>query len=73
MTVFDLKKGETGVVERVDLSGGGAARLHALGLKIGTRVQILSFSLFKSSVLVAFGSVRLGIRRSLAQKIEVDK
>lgn len=71
MTVFDLKKGEQAKVTAIKLEGGAAARLTALGLKIGTRVQILSFSLFKSAVLVAFGAVRVGVRKRLAEQIEV--
>lgn len=73
MTVFDLKKGDEAKVISIKLEGGAVARLTALGLKMGTRVQILSFSLFKSAVLIAFGAVRIGIRKSLAQKIEVAK
>lgn len=73
MTVFDLKKGDEAKVTAIKLEGGAAARLNALGLKIGTRVQILSFSLFKSAVLIAFGVVRVGVRKSLAQAIQVAK
>ena len=71
MTVFDLKKGDEAKVVSIKLEGGAAARLAALGLKIGTRVQILSFSLFKSAVLIAFGAVRVGVRKRLAERIEV--
>ena len=73
MTVFDLKKGEEGKITAVKLDGGAAARLSALGLKTGTCVQVLSFSLFKSAVLLSFGAVRVGIRKALAQKLEVQK
>lgn len=73
MTVFDLKKGDEAKVTAIKLEGSAAARLTALGLKIGTRVQILSFSLFKSAVLIAFGAVRVGVRKRLAERIEVAK
>lgn len=73
MTVFDLNKGEECRVTGIKLTGGAAARLSALGLKVGTRVQVLSFSLFKSAVLVSFGAVRLGIRKKLADAIQVEK
>lgn len=73
MTVFDLKKGEEGKVLNVYASGGAAARLASLGLKRGTTVRVLAFSLFKSSVLVEFGAVKLGIRKRLALCIEVKK
>lgn len=73
MTVFDLKKGDTAVVKRVNLGGSAAARLAALGLKNDTCIKILSFSLFKSAVLLSFGGVRLGIRRPIAVNIEVER
>lgn len=73
MTVFDLKKGDEAKVTAIKLEGSAAARLTSLGLKIGTRVQILSFSLFKSAVLIAFGAVRVGVRKHLAERIEVAK
>lgn len=71
MTVFDLKKGQSATVTAVKLGGGEGARLWALGLKNGIQVQVLSFSLFKSAVLVEFGGVRLAMRREFAQNIEV--
>lgn len=73
MTVFDLKKGEKARVTNINLQGGAAARLTALGLKIDTWVQILGFSLFKSAVLISFGAVRIGIRKSIANSIQVAK
>ena len=72
MTVFDLKKGDNARITSIKLDGGAAARLSALGLKTGTYVQVLSFSLFKSAVLLSFGAVRLGIRKSLANAIQVE-
>ena len=73
MTVFDLKKGEKARITAINLEGRASARLAALGLKIDTCVQILSFSLFKSAVLISFGAVRVGIRKSLANAIQVAK
>ena len=73
MTVFDLKKGDEAKVIKINLSGSAAARLNALGLKKGTQVRILSFSLFKSAVLLSFGAARLGIRKPIAEKMEVVK
>ncbi len=70
MTVFDFKKGETCVITSIGLDKGAAARLYSLGLKEGVKVSILAFSAFKSAVLIGFGAARVGIRRSLARKIE---
>ena len=73
MNVFDLKMGEVAKIKRIDLDGSALERLTALGLKVGERVEVLSYSLFKSSVLLSCNAVRLGIRKPLALKIEVDR
>ena len=52
MEVFDLKAGETGIIKSIDLSGSARERLTALGINVGERVEVISFSLFKSSVLI---------------------
>lgn len=71
MTVFDLKKSEVAKIEKINIEGGARARLTALGVKEGEEVEVLSFSLFRSSVLLAVGAVRVGIRKGLATKIFV--
>ena len=73
MNVFDLKMGEVALIKRIDLTGSALERLTALGLKVGEQVEVLSYSLFKSSVLLSCNAVRLGIRKPLAKKIEVTK
>ncbi|MBD5631723.1 MAG: ferrous iron transport protein A [Clostridia bacterium] len=72
MSVFDLKMGESGKISRINLTGAAKARLTSLGIKEGQRVEVLSFSLFKSSVLISCAAVRVGVRKSLARKIEVE-
>ena len=71
MTVFDLKKGERAKIEKINIEGGARARLTALGINEGEEVEILSYSLFRSSVLLLVGAVRVGVRKSLASKIFV--
>lgn len=73
MTVLNLKRGEQAEVVKINAAGAEGARLSALGLKTGTRVRVLSYSLFKSSVLLGFGAVRLSVRSSLAERIEVKR
>lgn len=72
MSVYQLKAGESGEIVKIDISGGAAARLASLGIAVGKRVTVLAFSLFKSSVLIGCGAVRLGVRKSLAKLIEVE-
>ena len=73
MNVFDLKRGEVAKIKRIDLTGSVLERLTALGLKAGEQVEVLSYSLFKSSVLISCNAVRLGIRKPIAIKIEVER
>ena len=71
MSVYDLKTGETAEIVKIDITGGAAARLNSLGITSGKRVCVLAFSLFKSSVLIGCGAVRVGLRKAMAAKIEV--
>lgn len=72
MRVFDLKEGQTAVITGMDIEGGARERLNALGVRVGESLEVLSFSLLKSSVLISCNAVRVGMRKSLAQKIEVQ-
>ncbi len=72
MSVFDLQMGETGKISSINVTGAAKARLNSLGIKEGGLVEVLSFSLFKSSVLISCSAVRVGLRKSIAQKIEVQ-
>ncbi|MDE5728614.1 MAG: ferrous iron transport protein A [Clostridia bacterium] len=73
MTLFNLKKGEKAIINSISFGGSARARLSSLGVTEGKTVTVLSFSLFKSAVLLSCGYIRLGIRRALATQIEVEK
>lgn len=72
-SVFNLKKGESGKILAVNITGNAAVRLNSLGITAGKKITVLSYSLFKSAVLIGCGAVRLGIRKSLAKQIEVEQ
>ena len=72
-SVFNLRQGESGKILSVNISGNAAVRLNSLGITVGKKITVLSYSLFKSAVLIGCGAVRLGIRKSLAKQIEVEK
>lgn len=71
MSVFDLKAGECAEISRINIDGSARLRLDALGIKVGEKVEVIAFSLFKSSVLISCTAVRVGVRKALAKKIEV--
>ena len=73
MTLFNLKKGEKALIKSISFGGSARARLSSLGVTEGETVTILPFSLFKSAVLLSCGYIRLGVRRAIADKIEVEK
>ncbi len=73
MNVYGLKVGESGKITKINLSGSAATRLNSLGITVGKKVTALSFSLFKSSILIGCGAVRLGIRKATASLIEVEE
>ncbi|MCD8371977.1 MAG: ferrous iron transport protein A, partial [Clostridia bacterium] len=73
MTIYDLKKGQSAVILNMNTDGKANARLCSLGISGGSKITILGYSLFKSSVLIGCGSVRIAVRKSIADKIEVEK
>lgn len=66
-----MPKGGSGVVLRVDVDGAAGERLFSLGIKKGAVVTVVAFSLFNSGVLVIAGYNRIGLIRSVAERIEV--
>ena len=71
--LFGLNSGESAVISKIEISGNAAARLNSLDVSVGKKITVLSYSRFKSSVLIGCGAVRLGIRKALAVLIEVEK
>lgn len=73
MRVFDLQMGDIATITKIDVAGSARERLYALGVKEGEKIEVISFSLLKSSVLISCNAVRIGLRRSMAQRIEVER
>ncbi len=73
MTAFELNAGESAAVTKLNISGSAKERLVSLGITGGARITSLGFSFFKSSILLSCGAVRVAMRKTLAEKIEVAK
>lgn len=71
MSLFDLKRGESAKISAIKVVGSARTRLTALGITVGETVEVLSFSLFKSSVLISCNAVRVALRKPIAKQIEV--
>lgn len=68
-----MKKGESGKVLSVKVDGAAGERLNSLGIKAGATVKAVAFSLFSGSVLITAGFNRVALRKSVAERIEVEK
>lgn len=44
-----------------------------LGIEEGVRVEIAAFSAFKKDILLLCGPLRIGMRRTLAERVEAVK
>lgn len=73
MDIFSLKIGESGKIKSINVTGSTLKRLNSLGFEVGKTVKIISYSLFKSAVLAECGSIKLGMRKKLAQLLEIEK
>lgn len=71
MSVYDLKRGESGEITAVLVDGAAGERLSSLGVIKGASVTCLDFSMFKGSVLISVGANRIGLRKAIASRIEV--
>ena len=72
MGVFNLKKGQSGVIKLVAVDGTAWQRLKSLGVVKGAVVTVIGYCIFNSSVLILCGYNRIALRKSVAQKIEVE-
>lgn len=72
MGVFNLKKGQSGVIKLVAVDGTAGQRLKSLGVVKGAIVTVIGYCLFNSSVLILCGYNRIALRKSVAERIEVE-
>lgn len=68
-----MKPGQCARILSVKTEGGLSARLNSLGIREGETVECIAFSTFKSSVLISCAAVRVGLRRSIAKRIEIGE
>ncbi len=69
LPLSDLKPGQTGVIERLDLSDEVSGKLMELGLCPGEKVQVIRWSPFGDPVEIELLGYRLAIRRHEADTI----
>ncbi len=72
MGVFNLKKGQSAKIVRVAVVGAAGQRLKSLGVIKGALITVVGYSLFNGSVLIVCGFNRVALRKSVAERIEVE-
>lgn len=72
MGVFNLKRGQSGVIKMVAVDGAAGQRLKSLGVIKGAKITVIGYCLFNSSVLILCGYNRIALRKSVAERIEVE-
>lgn len=72
MGVYGIKKGSSAKIVAVCVDGAAGERLRSLGFVKGATVTVVAFSLFNGSVLLLCGYNRVALRKSVAERIEVE-
>ncbi len=72
MGVYSLKRGQSAIVSVVAVDGTAGERLKSLGVVAGAKITVCAYSLFSGSVLIMCGYNRIAVRKSVAQRIEVQ-
>ncbi|MGN0807305.1 MAG: ferrous iron transport protein A [Candidatus Coproplasma sp.] len=72
MGVFNLNKGQSAKILIVAVDGAAGQRLRSLGVVKGALITVIGYCLFNSSVLILCGYNRIALRKSVAQRIEVE-
>lgn len=72
MGVFGLKKGCSAKIVAVGVDGAAGERLKSLGFCKGATITVAAYSVFNGSVLLICGYNRVAVRKSVAERIEVE-
>lgn len=72
MTIADLIKGQTAIIEYVDESHPSAHRIIEFGFTPGQEIEIINKALFSDPIEVSLRGVLIAIRKSDAKCIKVS-
>ena len=73
MNLSTLKKGEEGIIISFNLPAKWQKKVQELGLKYGTVIKIIRIFRHNGPIEVKAMNVLIGLRKNLAEKIEVKK
>jgi len=73
MYLSDLKRGEEGIIKKINLEGNIKVRLQDMGFIPGNRVKCVLMSPFNDPKAYLINGTTLSIRKKDALEIEVDR
>jgi ferrous iron transport protein A len=73
MTLVDLNKNQKAIIKKIDATPDLKQRLLSLGIVRGAEVEVVDYSINKSTVEIKVGNTLVALRDSEAKKIEVEE
>ncbi len=73
MRLSELQKGDFGTIKKIDAEKNLKKRLASFGIYKGVQFNIKALSLGRNTVEVRVGNTMVALRRSEAEKIEVEQ
>ena len=71
MCLLQMKVGEIGAIDAVNVHGALRARLNAMGMTKDARICVKHYGWFKSTVQIMINRTLIGLRKDEAALIEV--
>ncbi|HOO77427.1 MAG TPA: FeoA family protein [bacterium] len=69
----ELRDGETALVVGFEEGAGGAARVAAMGLRVGKTVTKISGMPFKGPIVVQVGGTRIALGHRMGARVLVER
>ncbi len=72
MKLTQLQKGQKAIIKKIDAPLDLKQRLYSLGVVKGTEIELIDYSLGKSTLEIKAGNSLIALREKEAQQIEVE-
>jgi ferrous iron transport protein A len=72
LKLTQLQKGQKAIIKKIDAPLDLKQRLYSLGVVKGTEIELIDYSLGKSTLEIKAGNSLIALREKEAQQIEVE-
>jgi len=73
MNLSELRKGDKGIITKINAGKNLKTRLYSFGIYKGARFEIMACSLGRNTMELKVGNSMVALRRGEVEKIEVEK